>query len=99
MENQNPNINFNQQKSRKYWFSSKSSFGVRGLPIPISSQGWYCIAVYLLVLLGSAFIFLPLKGNPTKSQITPFIVIAVLDILAYLIIGGIKTEPKPPKQS
>ena len=86
----------NKTRPGKYWFSYRSNFGnPRGLPIPIARQGWYAIGIYILVFVVAAFIFLPLKGNPTKSQLTPFIIICALDILAYLIIGKIKTEPKP----
>jgi len=88
----------NRQNPKKYWYSWRgNAFGPRGLPIPTVPQGWYAILVFILILLGAAFLFLPLKGNPTRSQLVPFVVIAVVDIIVFIVVGTLKQEPKPPK--
>ena len=86
----------NQQKPKKYWYSWK---GNQMLPIPTAKEGWYFLAFFILVLPAAALIFLPLKGsgNPTKSQLTRFIVVVALDVIVYWVVVLSKKEPKPPK--
>jgi hypothetical protein len=86
----------NMSKKQKYWFSHNASppaFRVF-LNFPVVWQGWATLGVYIFIFPLSAFILLPEDRDPTKAEIIPFAIIAIINTVVYIVINQLKTDPK-----
>jgi len=85
-------------RQQKYWFSSKRPwFFYRYTHPPICWQGWVTMAVYVLIFPILALLLFAWDSEPSQTELILFAVGAAINVVGYIVINQLKSQPPPPK--
>ncbi len=81
----------NSQEQNNHWFIPKRyGYGLT----PVTWQGWLATLVFIAIIMGAAFVDLPLEGEPTQQEIGRFFLDLFLLTSIFLVLAIPKTKGK-----